>query len=249
MTVMLSLGNKKLLILFCIFSLAGLLIAIIAHSEKSLHIIYFLWKQPFLVSVRIFCLILFCFLFLKRFNQKFLSPYWLKLICGIIFLPVLLLPVLRCYFKIPYIFCRACPDKCPWGLSRSLFFTSFIALNLSGRFWCTACCPFGTFQECLAQTSKKRLRFFSWVSGSAYIVLFLAAGMYFLSFFGMSWQGVFENGEYAWGVVTVFVAVLLITAVFFIPKAFCRYICPVGTIAELNNRLRGFLRPDKAKTI
>ena len=138
--------NKKTIILFLIFLLVGMFIGITAYSEKTLALLYFFWKHSVLIFIRIFCVLLFCFLILKWVNQKFHPRIWLKLIGGIIFLPFVLLPAFRCYFKVPYVFCRACPDKCPWGLSRTFFFISFVGLNLSGRFWCTAVCPLGTFQ-------------------------------------------------------------------------------------------------------
>ena len=245
---MISQGHKKVYILFCIFSLAGFITAILAYSEKSLPLLYFLWRQPFLVFIRIFCIALFCFLFFKLLNRKVLSWGWLKWLGGIIFLPVLILPAMRCCFKVPYVFCRVCPDKCPWGLSRTLFFTSFVSLNLSGRFWCTAVCPVGTFQECQAQLSKKHLKPYSWLSGLPYIILFLAIGMYFLTFFASPWVESFEHGEYVWVAVTISIAILIIAAAFFITRFWCRYFCPIGTITELSLRLKRLLKIDK-KTI
>ena len=241
--------SKKTVILFCIFSLAGFISAVVAYSEKSLPLLYFLWRQPFLIFIRIFCIALFCFLTFKLLNRKTLSWSWLKLLGGIIFLPVLLLPALRCCFKVPYVFCRVCPDKCPWGLSRIFFFTSFVTLNLSGRFWCTAVCPVGTFQECQAQLSEKHLKPSSWLSGLPYIILLLAIVMYFLTFFASPWVGFFEHGEYVWITVSVSATVLIIVAAFFITRFWCRFFCPVGTIAELSFRLKRLLRIDKSKTI
>ncbi len=145
---MISQGSKKAYIAFCIFSLIGLILAAIDYSEKSLPVLYFLCRPPFSVFMRVFCIILFSLLILQWLSKKLMPRDWLKLIGGIIFLPVLLLPALRCYFKVPYVFCRSCPDKCPWGISRTIFFSTFVGLNLSGRFWCTAFCPLGTFQEC-----------------------------------------------------------------------------------------------------
>jgi len=235
---MASPSDKKAYILFWIFSLIGVILAVIDYSKNSLPLLYFLWRPPFSVFIRIFCITLFGFLLWKWFSKKLLLRDWLKLIGGIIFLPVLLLPVFRCYFKVPYVFCRCCPDKCPWGISRTIFFSTFIGLNFSGRFWCTTFCPFGTFQECQTQISNKHFKPFWQLGASSYAILLLVTGMYFLAFFGLRWTGLFELGVYAWAVVSVSVAVLIIGLAFFVPKPWCRYICPVGTIAELSFRLK-----------
>ena len=219
------------------------------YSEKSLSLLYFFWRHPFSVFIRIFCVILFGFLVLERLKKKFLPRYWLKLICGVIFLPVLLFPVFRCYFKVPYLFCRSCPNRCPWGISRTIFFSTFAGLNFSDRFWCTAFCPFGTFQECQTQISNKRFKPFSWLAASAYIILSLVAGMYFLTFFGLPWVGLFKVGEYAWAAMPVLAAILIITAAFFVPKLWCRYICPVGTIAELSSKLKHTINIRNVKSL
>jgi polyferredoxin len=239
---MISQGSKKAYILFCIFSLAGFVLAMTDYSGKSLPLLYFLWRPPFSIFIRILCVTLFGFLILKWLSKKLLLRDWLKLIGGIIFLPVLLLPVLRCYFKVPYVFCRSCPDKCPWGISRTFFFSTFVGINLSGRFWCTTFCPFGTFQECQTQISNKHFKPFWKLGVSSYVILFLVTGMYFLTFFGLQWVGLFELGEYTWAVVSVSAAVLIIVLAFFVTKPWCRYICPIGTIAELTFRVKRALR-------
>ncbi len=240
---MISQGSKKAYIAFCIFSLIGLILAAIDYSEKSLPVLYFLCRPPFSVFMRVFCIILFSLLILQWLSKKLMPRDWLKLIGGIIFLPVLLLPALRCYFKVPYVFCRSCPDKCPWGISRTIFFSTFVGLNLSGRFWCTAFCPFGTFQECQTQISNKHFKPFWQIGLSSYVILFLVIGMYFLTFFGLRRGiGLFELEEYTWAVVSVSVAVLIIGLAFFVAKPWCRYICPIGTIAELSFKLKNLLR-------
>ena len=50
-----------------------------------------------------------------NYAQKYKKENLLKIIYGILFLPVAFFPMLRCYFKVPYIFCKVCPRKCPWG--------------------------------------------------------------------------------------------------------------------------------------
>jgi polyferredoxin len=73
--------------------------------------------------------------------------------------------------------------------------------------------------------------------------------MYFLTFFASPWVGFFEHGEYVWVAVTASIAILIIAAAFFITRFWCRYFCPVGTIAELSFRLKRLLKIGKSKTI
>ncbi len=236
---------KRPFVFFCIFLLAGIFLAVITYSESLLPLLYFFWKSPFLIFIRTICILLFVFLLFKKIDQKLVPKNWLKFIFGIIFLPVLFLPILRCYFRVPYIFCRACPNKCPWGMSRTFFFDSFIALNLSKKFWCANVCPFGAFQECQAQISKKNLRLPAWLSPSSYLILFILLCMYLLTFLGLPAIKFFGLWMYAWAVASVSIAVLVIAAAFFVPRIFCRYICPVGTIAELSFKFKRWLGLDK----
>lgn len=238
---------KKTYIFFCTFSLIAVTIIAVAYSDNTLLLLDFLWQEPFLLFIRIVCAVLFCFLILKWINQKLLPRGWFKFIVGIIFLPVLILPIFRCYFKVPYVFCRACPDKCPWGLSRTFFFSSFVALNLSGRFWCTTFCPFGTFQECQAKISKEHLRPFFWLAAIPYVILALVAAMYSLTFFGISWVEYFAKGVYLWAGVSAFIAALIIALAFFVRRFWCNYFCPIGTIGVLSFKFKRLLRNIRQK--
>ena len=230
--------KKNIWALFGIFVLTGLFLASAAYFEWGRHFLRFLWSRPFLTFLKILLIAAFGLWALKRITHKVLPQRWLKWVYGILFLPVLLLPVFRCYFKVPYVFCRACPNKCPWGIVRSVVFPAFLLLNLSNRFWCAALCPFGTFQECQAQISPKRFKLPSGIELFAYVVLLLVTGMYLLTLFGTPWVKFFEMGRYTWVEVSVWVAVVILAAAFFIPKFWCRYFCPVGTIDEVISSFR-----------
>ena len=224
---------------FRIFALIGLFLAGAAYFEWGRYFLRLLWNRSFLAFLKILLITAFGLWVLKWITHKFLPQKWLKWIYGVLFLPVLLLPVFRCYFKVPYVFCRVCPNKCPWGILRSMAFPAFLLLNLSNRFWCTALCPFGTFQECQAQISPKRFKLPLWAELFAYLVLLLVTGMYLLTLFGSPWVKFFEIGRYAWVEVSVGVGTVILGAAFFIPKFWCRYFCPVGTIDDV---VTGFRR-------
>ena len=67
----------------------------------------------------------------------------------------------------------------------------------------------------------------------SYPVLTLTGWMYSLTLLGSSLVACFEIGYYAWIGTTVLAAALIFTAAFFVPKFWCRYLCPVGAVAEL----------------
>ncbi|MFH0984080.1 MAG: 4Fe-4S binding protein [Candidatus Omnitrophota bacterium] len=231
--------RKNTWVLFGAFALMGLFLAGASFFDWGRRpFLRHLWDRPFLMSLKILLIVAAALWILKWVKHKVLPERWLKWVYGILFLPVLLLPIFRCYFKVPYIFCRVCPHKCPWGILRSFAFPAFLFLNLSNKSWCTVLCPFGTFQECQAQVSPKRLKLPSWASLSAYFFLFLAAGLYLLTLVDASWVEFFEGGHYSWMEVTVGVALLILGVAFFIPKFGCRYFCPVGTIDRMVTDLR-----------
>jgi NosR/NirI family transcriptional regulator, nitrous oxide reductase regulator len=237
--------KKNTWALFWFFLSLGLLLAGAAYFEWGHPFLRFLWSRPFLTLLKFLLIAAFVLAALKWLTHKYLPQRWLKWVYGILFLPVLLLPVFRCYFKVPYIFCRACPHKCPWGILRTLAFPAFLLLNLSNKFWCAALCPFGSFQECQTQVSFKRFKLPSWGELFAYLVLLLVTGMYFLTLFGSSGVQFFEMGRYAWVEVSVGVAIVILLAAFFIPKFWCRYFCPVGTIDEMIASFRRSSPPRK----
>lgn len=209
-------------------------LAFAAYSGQFPSILRIFWHPVFLQGIRVFCVAGFLFLILKRFAPKYFPSHFLKWLYGILFLPLLVLPIFQCYFKVPYVFCRACPQPCPWGLVRTFVFNSIILLNFSRKFWCTALCPFGTFQECQARIFKKKLRisvratFFM-----ASLVLLLVTVMYFLTLFQSPWLRFFELGRYDWVGATVLATGLVFLLSFLIPKFGCRFFCPFSAITGL----------------
>lgn len=207
-----------------------------AFFGKGSALLAFFRSDSYLFAVKAACVLAFVLLILKWAGRN-LPPNLLKWIYGTLCLPLLLLPLFRCYFRVPYVFCRSCPSQCPWGIARTIAFSSFVLLNLSGKFWCSAMCPFGTFQECQPGMTKKSFRLPAWVLGLSYLALFAVTGMYLLTLFDLPWIAAFDLKRYEWVRGTVLTALLIIAASFYIPKFWCRYLCPVGTIAEFSETL------------
>lgn len=241
--------RKNTWILFGVFASIAISLAGAAFFDWGRPFLRFLSSQPFSFLIRVLLIAAIGLWILKRMTRRALPERWLKWVYGIFFLPVLLLPVFRCYFKVPYVFCRACPHPCPWGIVRSVAFPAFLFLNLSNKCWCTNLCPFGIFQECQAQVSPKRFKLPPWVGLSAYLFLFLTTGLYLLTLFDLPWVEFFEIGHYAWVEVSVWVAVAILGASFFVPKCWCRYFCPVGTIDGMVADLRRGPNPSQKETV
>ena len=220
-----------------------------AYSDHTMLHLGFLWMDPFRFLIKVACAAAFFILLFRLFTHRLLFRKVLKLVFGVVFLPLVLLPVFRCWFKVPYIFCDVCPEQCPWGISRIIIFNTAILLNLSGKFWCGNLCPLGTFQECQANISKRSFKLPSWANLSAYAILVLFIVMYYLALSGSHALAFFEIGRYGWVVTTVSIALLILFTAFFIPRFWCRYACPVGTIAKSTSNITRFIKDKRNRSI
>ncbi|MBD3204655.1 4Fe-4S binding protein [Candidatus Woesearchaeota archaeon] len=158
------------------------------------------------------------------FDWKFLKK---KLIYYIFFLPIAIYPVLKCYFKIPYIFCKSCPRKCIWGHLREFIVQGFIIINIDKRSWCFNYCPFGYLQDLNKKTVNKRITLPKKLGLSRYVVL--AAIIYLLLFFG---RFGFKAEYSVTLIVLIFTAVIFILS-FVVHRFFCNYFCPIGAVGDL----------------
>lgn len=157
-----------------------------------------------------------------------------------IFLPLALFPVMRCNFKIPYIFCKVCPRKCPWGAVRQVTIPSFVLFNLDARSWCFRFCPFGTLQECQAMACKKRVKLPGWLSWLRYpVLLFTIAivvlAMYNIMDFRDTW---FFRANYQPMPAVIATAAVIFLLSFVIPRLWCSYLCPIGSLGDIILRLK-----------
>ncbi len=206
----------------------------LAFLPDGIPYLSFLGERPFGLVLRGLCLAAFVFLLFKKVFEHRLAALLLRWLFILVFLPVILLPVFRCFFTVPFIFCRACPDRCPWGILRVSILSSAVLLNLPpGRMWCAHLCPLGTFQTAQAKVSPWRVKFARFAAASGYVFLLTVTVLYLLSLAGARWVRPFEIGWYEWGTAAVAVTAAILLGAFFIPRFFCRYVCPVGAVAEL----------------
>ena len=149
--------------------------------------------------------------------------------------PFALFPFLTCLFRLPFLFCPACPRRCPWGELRPLLFPAMVSHNLAAPLWCRGYCPFGSLQEALSGLARGR------TEGRAHDPSragYLLAGL-FLALAALTWirpsevQAVFFWGVpwAGWGIL----ALVLIWAALS-DRPWCRHICPVGAVGRLTGK-------------
>jgi len=217
-----------------VWGAVALAVGVLGFLPDGLPYLSFLGSAPFGLWIRGACLAAFVFLLFKKVFRLPPAAFLIRLFFLVLFLPVILLPVFRCFFKVPFVFCRACPDRCPWGIFRTFILSSAVLVNLPlGRLWCSMLCPVGSFQQAQSQTVPWHVRLAPALAVTGYLFLLLVTGLYLLTVFHHPWVRIFETGWYAWGMVAVSVMVLILVGAFFIPRFWCRYFCPVGAVAEL----------------
>ncbi|MAG08740.1 hypothetical protein CMO89_04650 [Candidatus Woesearchaeota archaeon] len=201
------------------------------NIRKSLS---FFWSNDYYFIVYFSLIAGFVIIFLKLFNKFKVKNDALKIIHGLIFLPAVVLPLFKCYFKVPYIFCRACPRKCPWGELVPFIVPGFLVLNLDRRFWCFKLCPLGSLQDYQRRVSRKRICLPAWMKNIRYVFLLFTIIVVVLLLLGSeTFENVFFVGTYGLVLGTAVVAMVIFLLAFFIPRFWCNYFCPVGCVGDL----------------
>lgn len=162
-----------------------------------------------------------------------------------IFLPLAVFPAIRCYFKVPYVFCRVCPIPCTWGEMRKVFIPAFLVMNFNNRSWCFKMCPFGTLQDYQARIVKKRIRF-GWLKHIRYLVLIGVIVAVVYSYWNIFPRSLFTGAyEPIIGVIAIGIGFVIIS--FFNPRFFCNHFCPIGTVGDMTLKCKKRCRIGKAK--
>lgn len=183
-------------------------------------------------------------------NSYFLAP-WGK------YIPV---PVFNCYS------CPLASFACPIGtlqhfivLHKFPFFTLgilFLAGILLGRFFCGWLCPFGFIQDLLYKIPTKKLvienRFATFIRWSIFIILVIIIPYITLEpwFCKLCPAGTLEAGipqillhpplrsliGFLFAIKIFILAIFIISSIF-ISRPFCRFVCPLGTILSVFNKI------------
>jgi|TARA_B100002003_G_C14139843_1_gene548142 polyferredoxin len=197
----------------------------------------FFWSNIYFLIIYISLFIALVLIVLRYLKKIRLNSRILKIIFGLLFLPAVLFPIFKCYFKVPYIFCKRCPRKCPWGLLRPVLVPSLLVLNLDKRFWCYNMCPLGTLQDYQGTILKKKLCVPKWIMNIRYIFLVLIIFVITKLLFDLHTGEFFFKLTYQFYIWSFSIAVIIFLVSFFIPRFWCNYICPVGSFGDLALKL------------
>jgi len=153
-----------------------------------------------------------------------------------------------CPFPIPFIMCSVCPVYCTFGQIRQWLFYGILASGLvMGRVFCGVFCPLGVAQELVAkipipkltlpQASDRALRYLKYVLALFTIGLVIeATGVWTgLPLMGKVWSFLTVHADGVRIARLVSIPLLLIIAVFVV-RAWCKYLCPLGTWISPFNR-------------
>ena len=173
----------------------------------------------------------------------------------------LFIGALRCPYGIPFMSCTHCPIRvCP-GVWLQPWVIGFIAISgvIGGRIFCGWACPMGAVQDLLGRIPKFRAlrlpRFGGvdrWLKGLKYLVLALTVfGFYALNQrFAIPVRGhadwSLDAVRVSWLTYDIYsqVRVVLILAgvilALFLTRAWCRYLCPLGALLTIGNRISLF---------
>lgn len=236
--------KKKDLLFLTISLLLIAFFASIVYPKQVYSRLSFFWTNNYLVPIYISLIIAFIILFLNLFKKIDLNKMTpkLKVIYGILFLPLALFPAMRCYFKIPYIFCKICPRKCFWGEITPVIIPSFIFLNLDKRFWCYKLCPFGTLQEYQCKVIKKRICLPKWLQHIRWLFLILTIAIILLSFYAKDSLQWFFRGTHHFYIWVTIISLIIFLLAFFIPRFWCNYFCPIGSCGDLMLKVEGKIK-------
>jgi polyferredoxin len=160
----------------------------------------------------------------KKWTARFKPAYYL------VFLPMWLMPALRCRFKIPYIFCHLCPSRCMWGEYRNTFIPFYLLLNVDNRYWCWNLCPLGQIQEAVPR--RKTMRIPRVLTHVRYGVL---AFTLYVIYMNLSYT---YHAHYTFSLFSLTLLAVMVTASLFTHRPFCTTLCPIGAFSDIVLKIR-----------
>ncbi len=148
----------------------------------------------------------------------------------VLLLPAVILPLFRCWFKFPYLFCHLCPNKCVFGLLRPFVLPSAIIINLKARFFCYNICPFGKLQTSQCFLNRRIISKIFLLTGILFLI-FVVYAKFSVRVNSSVYDFFFKSGNsFSYPVVIGFLIIL--GASFFIARLWCDSLCPVGSLAR-----------------
>ena len=238
--------NKQALVVLSVFFIGSSALGLYLVRRGSSQLIRVLTLNPYYTSLVYILVGLALSAVLASFLTK--TPIRLikspiaKLVYFVVLLPAAILPIFRCYFRVPYLFCHLCPRKCVFGVIRVYVVPMAIITNLKGRFFCYNTCPIGKLQTAQLSCNPTLLRKNSIILSFLFLLL---VGLLYFAVSPISHPQLFDvfyKSRYSFSLVVLGVAVAILLLSFFVARAWCDNICPIGGLARIFLKLRGFIR-------
>ena len=224
--------------------LAAILLSYLIFQSRVRTNIRFFWTNEYYYLVYGVLILAIIIIIARRFVKLDKLVSFLKYPFFFIALPLALFPIIRCYFKIPYLFCRVCPRKCPWGELRPMIIPFLMVQNLDCRFWCFKLCPLGSLQDHQSRVSKKKIKLPSWLKEIRYFFLAFTILIILRIYFSLTdpRNTFLFDSSYDPVLLTVIIAIVIFGLAFFIPRFWCNYFCPIGTLGDILLKLQCWFR-------
>ncbi len=180
----------------------------------------------------------------KIFQLSGITPF--RIFNFLIFSLVAFLPIFRCYFKIPYLFCHVCPRKCIFGVIRPYLIPALLLMNIRKNTWCFHLCPIGTLQDTQSDAFKtKKGNLSIVVSLISYIMFIAICYLYFKVEMDFNlettkatdWHTFFFKNNYSASGIVIIVSLIILSLSLFMRRSFCKLFCPVNVISKLRVQL------------
>lgn len=204
-----------------------------------------LFGVGFLVFALFFKYVFFDLLAKKRVEQL------VNLFFHLLFAPVAFLPLVSCFFKLPFIFCHVCPRKCVWGTLRRFIIPGAVFVNFDARRWCFLACPVGSAQDAAKDFVKKAKKTYELPKAfgvTRCVVLFAIIFLYVYFLIRHDPFSLYDSPDFLSSfffsfVYASFLPVFLLSLIFFgvsffVPRFFCNYFCPLGVIGDIILKLK-----------
>ncbi len=149
----------------------------------------------------------------------------LKPLYPLFFMPVWIIPLMRCWFPIPYIFCHGCPNQCAWGIYRFTFVPAYLGINLDSLFWCWCLCPLGHVQYSMEKKSIRQVP-----KALSYLRIPILLAVAWIIFSGFTLE---SEPNYSYSIGGILLAVIIILPARWYHRPFCTTLCPIGAVRDI----------------
>ena len=234
--------NKNLIKLILVLIFISIIGFLIVNENYSTKIYDFTFNTTYILIIFLLLPLAFIIiLFEEKPKIDKVKEKLLKISYFIVFSPLAFYAIFRCYFKIPYVFCHACPRKCIFGHLRPSFVPAVLLLNIDKRTWCYNYCPIGFLQETLSKLTKKKIILPKFLSYFKYVVLLFVVFTYFIilnniknpSLTGYDLYTYTFKNIFSFSLNVLIIAIIILIISFFVYRFWCNYFCPIGTVSDL----------------